>query len=492
VEKFVPSIFPPSPTTTYASAGVLDTASPTGVAVDPVTGNVYIDARTQIAAYDSTGTELAPVGAEGAIEDGYGLAVSGFPTTLGRLYVPDAATDTVKVFDPVTDADDPVQVIDGSDTPSGGFGSLHDSAIAVDNVTGEIYVADTLGPQFTEKPKATIQVFDSSGAYEGQLKHQVIDGSPAGLAVDNSATSTQGRVYVTSGNSENAVLYVYPPGAATMASVPAFAPSSGGGEGGSSPTAVASGSAANREGASPRASASSIAQKGTLRISVNGKLAPKALPRKGTAPISVSVGGEVTTTDKSLPPQLKAIRIELNKEGRLYYAGLPTCPYERIQPASTQRALSACRSALVGEGSFAANITLAGQEPYPTKGKLLVFNAKEGGKPVLFGQIYAARPFATSFVIVFKLQKLSKGSYGTALSASLPSALGTWGNLTGIEMTLSRRYQANGHSHSYISAGCPAPKGFGQAVFPLARTSFGFEGGEELTSVLSGTCRVRR
>ena len=104
-----------------------------------------------------------------------------------------------------------------------------------------------------------------------------------------------------------------------------------------------------------------IAQKGNLRVSVSGKLAPKKLPRKGTAPIAVSVGGEISTTDASLPPQLKTLRIELNRNGRLDYTGLPTCKYGRIQPGSSSRALANCRSALVGKGSFTANITLADQ-----------------------------------------------------------------------------------------------------------------------------------
>ena len=117
-----------------------------------------------------------------------------------------------------------------------------------------------------------------------------------------------------------------------------------------------------------------IAQKGNLRVSVDGKLAPKRLPRTRVAPIAVSVGGRITTTDATLPPQLKTLRIELNRHGRLDYAGLPSCVYERIQPGSSSRALSSCRSALVGRGSFTANITLAGQEPYPTSGRLLVFN----------------------------------------------------------------------------------------------------------------------
>ena len=124
-----------------------------------------------------------------------------------------------------------------------------------------------------------------------------------------------------------------------------------------------------------------IAQKGNLRVSVSGKLSPKKLPRTGTAPIAVSVGGRISTTDATLPPQLKTLRIELNRHGRLHYSGLPACKYSKIQPGSSSRALAQCRSSLVGKGAFTANITLAGQEPYPTRGRLLVFNSPKGASP---------------------------------------------------------------------------------------------------------------
>jgi hypothetical protein len=235
-----------------------------------------------------------------------------------------------------------------------------------------------------------------------------------------------------------------------------------------------------------------ISQQGNLRVTVSGKLAPKRLPRSGVAPISVSVGGEIATTDESLPPQLKALRIELNRHGRLDYEGLPSCDYGRIQPGSSSHALAGCRSALVGKGTFGADITLAGQETYPTQGKLLVFNSIRGGKPVLYGHIYSAHPFATSFVIVFEVRQLRKGTYGIVLDAPLPKAMRSWGRLTGLEMTLDRRFNYMGRSHSYISSGCPAPKGFPGAAFPLARTSFAFVGGQRLSSVLSGSCKVRK
>lgn len=474
---------------------VIDSSHPTGVAVNPATNDVYVNARTYVSAYDSSGAPLMDgpdplrIG-EGSIGDGYGLAVSQFPGTLGRVYVPDYSDNTVKVYDPLIDKDNPVQTITG---PPGGFGSLRDSAIAVDRVTGEIYVADTRAyPQYTELPEAVIRVFAPDGTYKGRLKYNLVDPSPAGLAVDNTLGGGQSRVYVTSGSTFNSSIYVYPPGSATSQTAPPLMGTSKVKAGlistaGDAPAEPRAGESGTRSSAS----ASVVAQKGTLRVAVDGKLAPKRLPRKGTAPISVSVGSEITTTDKSLPPQLKSIRIELNKGGKLDTTGLPPCSYDRIQPGSTQRALSACRDSLVGKGSFTANITLAGQEPYPTAGKMLVFHSVEKGKPVLYGHIYSDKPFATSFVIVFAIQKLGKGTYGTAMTAPLPSAMDAWGRLTGLKMTLARRYSYGGKSHSFLSAGCPAPKGFNVVVFPLARTSFTFEGGKSLTSVLTSTCGVK-
>ncbi len=236
-----------------------------------------------------------------------------------------------------------------------------------------------------------------------------------------------------------------------------------------------------------------ITQTENLRVSVSGKLSPKKLPRKGAAPISVAVGWDISTVDGSVPPKLKGLKIEINRHGLLDHTGLPVCPYPKIQPASTRRALSNCRSSLVGKGSFTAEIGLRGQEAesYETRGRLLLFNGESHRKPVLYGQIYSAHPFATSFVIPFEVKEQRKGAYGTVLAAKLPKTLLSWGNLTGIEMKLERRYGYKGHRHSFLSAGCPAPKGFKLASFRLARTSFSFAGGKHLASTVTGDCRAR-
>ena len=233
-----------------------------------------------------------------------------------------------------------------------------------------------------------------------------------------------------------------------------------------------------------------VIQTGVLTVSTTATMRPQRLPRTGAAPISVSLAGQISTTDESRPPQLQQLTIGINRNGRLDYQGLPLCKIGQIQPASNSRALAGCRSALVGQGSFAGAVTLPGTATYPIEGRLLVFNGQEHGHEVLLGHIFSATPFATSFVIVFQIAA-KHGQYGTVLTANIAKALGNKRNLTALSMTLSRRFSSGGHRHSYISAGCPAPKGFGSALFPLARTSFAFAGGTKLTSTLTSTCKVR-
>jgi hypothetical protein len=243
-------------------------------------------------------------------------------------------------------------------------------------------------------------------------------------------------------------------------------------------------------GAAALASAETT-QRGTLRLTVNGKLAPRVLPRRGAAPIVVSVGSDITTTDETLPPQLRRLRIEINRHGHLDTRGLPTCPYRAIRTATSAQALKLCRAALVGQGTFNAMVSLANQEPYPVTARLLVFNARFKGKPALFGQLYAARPFATSFVIVFRIARTRKGGYGTILNAAIPKSLGNWGVVTGIQMNLKRIYRVRGRRHSFLSSGCPAPKGFRLVTFNLARTSFRFAGGPRIVQTLTRSCVAR-
>lgn len=232
-----------------------------------------------------------------------------------------------------------------------------------------------------------------------------------------------------------------------------------------------------------------IVRKGTLQVAFVGDLAPKTLPRETAAPISVHVGGHVSTTDGASPPQLRRIAIEINRNGRLDYRGLPVCTLDQIQPSSNQGALASCRRSLVGEGSFSAEVKLPQQAPFPSEGKVLAFNGVDHGRPVIFAHVYGTEPIPTSYTLTMEI-KPTPGTFGTKLTISLPEVTSDVGFVTGIEMTLKRNFSYRGQRHSYLSADCPAPKGFPGAVFPLARISFAFAGTKPLATTLTRNCKA--
>jgi hypothetical protein len=234
-----------------------------------------------------------------------------------------------------------------------------------------------------------------------------------------------------------------------------------------------------------------ISQKGTLRVSFEGKVAPHTLPRHGEAPVAVTLSGDIKTTDGQDPPQLRTIGLAINKNGKLDYRGLPTCNFHQIQPSTTAEAKLACRKSLVGFGTFKANVALPEQSPFPSNGTILAFNGNLHGRPVIYAHIYGTKPLPTSFVLPFEI-KQGSGDYATTLVANLPQVAAEWGFVSGVSLTLQRRFSYRGKAHSYLSAGCPAPSGFPGATFSFARASFGFEGGPTLRSTLNRSCRAKR
>jgi hypothetical protein len=231
-------------------------------------------------------------------------------------------------------------------------------------------------------------------------------------------------------------------------------------------------------------------QSGNLRITVLSQIKPNKLPRVTPAPIAVFISGHLESANGQTPPQLQELKVKVNRHGLLQSKGLAVCHTAQIQPASTERALANCGDALVGSGQFWAHIVLPGQAPYPTRGRLLIFNGRQQGQPVLLAQIYTANPFNSSFVIAFAIKHISRGPYGTELLASLPQALGDWGYLDRIKLTLRREYAFKGQRLSYFNAACPAPKGTERAAFNLAYADF-FFAGARLGATVTKSCGVR-
>jgi hypothetical protein len=235
----------------------------------------------------------------------------------------------------------------------------------------------------------------------------------------------------------------------------------------------------------------SVVQEGTLRVSITTQIRPFRLPRAEPAPIDVFLAGHIASTTGGVPPQLTRMTIYVNRHGVLDTDALPVCPVAKIRPATTDEALAHCPRSLVGSGHFWASVVLPEQGVYRTTGRLLAFNGKSHGKPAVLAQIYTTLPFPSSFVVPFAITQIPHGRYGTKLSAELPEALGDWGFVNRIKMTIGRAVQRGGGERSFLNASCPAPRGTKTAAFPLALADFAFAGGQSLHTTVTKSCGVK-
>ncbi len=477
------------------SEAPIDSASSTGVAVDE-DGNLYVDNRSYVSVYDApveAGEEPSKKFGLGSLVLGFGMAVD---SKAGRIYVADASDNTVKGFDLTAGPTSPPAVTITGPPGKASFNSLFNGAVAVDNSPtggqGHVLVVDDLEPLHA-RPLAAVCEFDSNGTFLARLGPRTISsqgedngpifGEPSGIAVDPKS----GDVFVTTGNGEESNVVAYGP---YEEGAPSEAESCSSRGQGLASRSSAGGAAVDRSNASQRPTASTVKIGHGVRVKFDGQLAPRTLPRHGTAPVGIVVDASISATTSDDPPQLRKIAIAINRNGHFTSQGLPACRVDQIQPSTTEGALAACRSSLVGEGTFSANVKLPEQSPFPSAGKVLAFNGKVDGRPAILAHIYGTSPAPTSIVLPFILRK-SHGTYGTTLETSLPQATGNWGYVTGLRLKLRRSFSYRGHSRSFLSAGCPAPPGFPSAVFPLARTSFGFAGDFTINEVLTRTCKAR-
>jgi len=483
----------------------LDSGESTGVAVDAA-GDVFVDDRTYIAEYaapvEPGEAPVTKIGL-GTLGEGYGLAVSADGS---RLYVADAASDAVRVYEPAVSLTAPQATI------SHGFSSLVDSALAIDPtlepaLPEHLLVLDNLQPGY-EHPEAAVDEFEAPGAghpgsyaFVGQVKGPagapIVDGGPSGLTVD-----AAGNLLVTDGNSELGNAFKFGPdppggpeetaaisGPATSGEASAMASSALAARAGGPAAGTATGAPPRRR--RRRASASETIQRGGVRVTVKATISPRRLPRRGTAPIHFSLATRIAAADGKVPPQLRRISVEINRHGHLDPTGLPVCSFAAIQPSNTETALAGCRRSLVGEGRFTAKVLIDQQAPFPSNGKVLAFNGRWHGRPAILAHVYGREPVPTSYTLPFVISSAGHGAYGTTLSASLPNFTSKWGYVTGIKLNLGRSFRFRGTRRSYLTAGCPAPRGFSSIPFSLSHTTLGFAGRKPIEQTLSGRCTAR-
>lgn len=241
----------------------------------------------------------------------------------------------------------------------------------------------------------------------------------------------------------------------------------------------------------PSLAGGEVVQQGTLRVSFHGGIAPIRLPRSEPVSVNVQLGGKIATTDRSAPPKLERIVLEINSNGKVNTAGVPTCSLAKLEAVSAATAAKSCASSLVGHGNVTSRVSLPGQGAFASNGSLEAFNGSYKGAPAIFAQVSSGAPLPLTYVIVFEIKK-GTGTFGTSLVGTLPEIASEYGYISSFDLSLSRTFTAHGKKVGYASADCPAPSGFNAATFSFARASFEFEGGQSLSSKLVRECKVRK
>ncbi|HXF30684.1 MAG TPA: hypothetical protein VN522_04110 [Solirubrobacterales bacterium] len=230
-------------------------------------------------------------------------------------------------------------------------------------------------------------------------------------------------------------------------------------------------------------------QDGHLIVSLDGGLAPLALPRDHPAPVAVRLAGGLQTTDGTLLPRVTRVELSLPGQGILDTRGLPVCRASQLRNTTSGAALGACRSALVGRGRLDAQVHVPNQPAFAVHAELLAFNGRVRGRRAVILHGFASDP-PTVVVLPFLL-RLQSGLLRTRLVADLPPELGPWPHFAHFEVKFFRRFRFRKKERSYLSASCPIPKQLTAGFFSFAKASFTLAGGHRVSTSITRSCRAR-
>jgi len=223
---------------------------------------------------------------------------------------------------------------------------------------------------------------------------------------------------------------------------------------------------------------------GTLVLHADGGFQPTLLPRRSYAPIRFQGHGEIKTTDGSVPPALRHVKVEFDRDGRLTTAGLPVCAPSRIEATTAKQARNRCAGAIVGRGHVGAILSF-GASRIKVRSPLTLFNGpRQDGNITVIAHAQTTVPVFQSYVVVVPIER-RRGIYGYRSSFDIPEIAGGAGALTNIDAKIGRRYSFRGARRSYVSARC-------SDYILQTQGYFSFDDGNVIYGSVFKPCRMRR
>lgn len=222
---------------------------------------------------------------------------------------------------------------------------------------------------------------------------------------------------------------------------------------------------------------------GTLVLHADGDYRPHLLPRRSYAPIRFQGYGQIKTTNGSVPPALRHVKVEFDRDGKLTTAGLAVCRPGQIESTTVRQARRRCRGAIVGSGHVGVLISLFGIR-LEVGSPLTLFNGpRQDGNPTVVAHAQTSVPIFESYVVVAPIERRS-GTFGYRTSFDVPEIAGGAGVLTHINAKVDRRFRFRGHRRSFVSARC-------SDNILQAQGYFSFDDGTVIYGSVFKFCRAR-
>jgi hypothetical protein len=225
-------------------------------------------------------------------------------------------------------------------------------------------------------------------------------------------------------------------------------------------------------------------QAGNLIVTVDGGFTPTTLPKKQFAPITLSASADIKTADGTIPPPLKQVLIDFDRNGLLQTKGLPVCQPSKLENTTAPQARAVCKDAIVGTGSSDALIAFPDQAPIPASSPLTIFNGpRVGGNPSVVVHAYLTVPAPTTFIIPSPIRRIS-GPYRYEVTSDIPPIAGGYGSVTHFDFKVRKIFKVHGKRVSYTSARCANGR-------LQAQGSFTFTDGTTLAGHVFRPCHAR-
>lgn len=193
---------------------------------------------------------------------------------------------------------------------------------------------------------------------------------------------------------------------------------------------------------------------GKLVVVANGGFEPRLLPKRAYAPIRFQGEADIKMIDGTIPPAVRRIRLDFDRDGKLTTAGLATCSPASIADATPAQARATCAAALVGTGHVGALVAVPGRAPVEVSSPLSIFNGpRQDGDATAIAHAQNTFPTTETYVVTIPIVRRN-GVYRYRATFDIPEIAGGAGALDHVDAKVGRRYSAGGGERSYVSARC--------------------------------------